>query len=212
LVHDDVARFDARAAAWDANPFRRKLSGDIVRAMESAGIFKGGIGTALDFGCGTGLLTLELAERVETVTGLDNSPAMLAELETKISRAGLTNVKTLLADLGRGDALPAPFNLVTSAMALHHVSDLLLVLAKLFAATASGGRLALADLDTESGDFHDDTAGVYHFGFDRIDLVDTLAGIGWTDIDAKTATTIERPGKNGKVRQYTVFLMTARKP
>ena len=33
MVHDDVARFDARAAAWDANPFRRKLSGDIVRAM-----------------------------------------------------------------------------------------------------------------------------------------------------------------------------------
>lgn len=211
-MDDDVARFDARAAAWDANPHRRKLAGEIAAAMDAAGIFKGGVRSALDFGCGTGLLTLELAQRAQAVTGLDTSSAMLDELAAKISRAGLGNVGTLLADLGRGDPLPATYDLVASAMALHHVADLLPVLTRLHAAAAPGGRLALADLDSEGGVFHDDPAGVYHPGFDRIDLADMLAGLGWTDIDARTAATIEKPWKNGEVRPFTVFLMTARKP
>jgi SAM-dependent methyltransferase len=211
MIDDDVARFDARAAAWDANPMRRKLSASIVSAMDAAGVFKD-VRTALDFGCGTGLLTLQLAERAEAVTGLDTSPAMLAELATKISRAELANVDTLLVDLGRGDPLPATYDLIASAMALHHVADLLPVLTRLFAAANRGGKLALADLDSEGGLFHDDNAGVHHFGFDRIDLADMLAGIGWSDIDAKTAATIDKLGKNGETHPFTVFLMTARKP
>ena len=207
----DVALFDARAAAWDSHPHRRKLAHDIAAAMEAAGVFRDA-GTGLDFGCGTGLLTLELAERLDRVTGVDTSPAMLAELAAKISRAGLANVGILEADLGRGDPLPDTYDLVTSSMAMHHVADLDAVLPRLFAAAAPGGRLALADLDSEGGVFHDDNEGVYHFGFDRIDLADTLAGLGWTDIDAKTAATIDKPGKNGVTRPFTVFLMTARKP
>lgn len=207
----DVALFDARAAAWDKNPHRRKLAHDIASAMDAAGVFRQAR-TALDFGCGTGLLTLELAERLDRVTGLDTSPAMLAELAAKISRAGLPNVGTLQADLGRGDLLPDTYDLVTSSMAMHHVADLDAVLPRFFAAAAPGGRLALADLDSEGGAFHDDNEGVYHFGFDRIELADTLAGLGWTDIDAKTAATIDKPGKDGVTRLFTIFLLTARKP
>ena len=39
-----------------------------------------------------------------------------------------------------------------------------------------------------------------------------LAGIGFTGIDAVTAATIEKTGKNGQIIPYPVFLMTARKP
>ena len=102
-MHDDVARFDARAAAWDASPHRRKLARDITAAMEAAGLFRQPVASALDFGCGTGLLTLELAERCQTVTGLDTSPGMLAELAAKIERAGLPNVGVLEADLAAED-------------------------------------------------------------------------------------------------------------
>jgi len=211
-MDDDVARFDARAAAWDASPHRRKLARDIVLAMEKAGVFQGGVEAALDFGCGTGLLTLELAGRCGRVTGLDTSTGMLAELVAKIEGAGLGNVGTLAADLAAGDPLPGRFDLVASAMALHHVPDPAAVLARLFAATEPGGRLALADLDSEGGSFHDESAGVHHSGFDRLDLADVLAGLGFSGIDAKTAATIEKPGKDGSVRPFTVFLMTARRP
>ncbi len=209
---DDAARFDAKAAAWDASPPRRKLTADIVAAMERAGVFRAPVGDALDFGCGTGLLTLELSRRCERVTGLDFSPGMLAALDAKIEAADLQNVATILADLAAGDPFPGRYDLVTSAMVLHHVPDVSPVLARLFAALEKGGRLALADLDSEGGAFHDDNDGVHHFGFDRLELADTLAGLGFTDIDAATAATIEKPIRDGSVRAFPVFLMTARRP
>ncbi|EKO40216.1 MAG: hypothetical protein B193_1055 [Solidesulfovibrio magneticus str. Maddingley MBC34] len=211
-MHDDVARFDARAAAWDASPHRRKLAHDIVAAMEAAGLFRQPVASALDFGCGTGLLTLELAERCQTVTGLDNSPGMLAELSAKIERAGLPNVGVLEADLAAGTPVPGGYDFVASAMALHHVPEPEPVLKRLLAAAAPGARFALADLDAEDGSFHDDPAGVHHNGFDRIDLADMLAGLGYTDINAVDAATIVKPTKCCGDQPFGVFLMTARKP
>jgi|GEM_PF-807111 len=208
---EDVQLFDARAAAWDSRPHRHKLAQGIAAAMEAEGVFAG-VGNAVDFGCGTGLLTQELAKRVPFVTGLDTSPGMLAELSAKISRAGLTNVGTQLADLARGDEVANTFDLVASAMALHHVADLPTVLRRLFELTAPGGRLALADLDSEGGIFHDDTSGVYHNGFDREALTTTLGNIGWTDLAARTATTIEKTLADGITRAFTIFLITGRKP
>lgn len=208
---DEASVFDARAAAWDTNPHRLKLARDIVTAMEAAGVFEG-VASALDFGCGTGLLTLELAERIPWVTGLDTSPGMLAELAAKIARAGLGNVGTLLADLARGDTVKNRFDLVASAMALHHVADLDAVLPRLFALATPGGRLAVADLDSEGGAFHDDPTGVHHTGFDRTALIESLGAIGWTDLRATTATSIEKPQSDGGTRAFTVFLLTGRKP
>lgn len=211
-MDDDAARFDARASAWDANPHRRKLARDIAAAMTAAGLFRKPIPEALDFGCGTGLLTLALAEHADQVTGLDTSAGMLAELTEKIRQAGLTNIAVLQADLAAGDPLPGHYDLIASAMALHHVADPAAVLKRLWSAAKPGAHLALADLDSENGSFHEDKAGVYHNGFDRIDLADMLAGIGFTGIDATTAATIEKPGKGGATASFTVFLMTARKP
>ncbi|MHC1791416.1 class I SAM-dependent methyltransferase [Solidesulfovibrio sp.] len=211
-MDEDAARFDARAAAWDANAHRRKLARNIVTAMAQTGIFARELPNVLDFGCGTGLLTLELADRAGHVTGLDTSPGMLAELSAKLEQAGLGNVSVLQADLAAGDPLPGSYDLITSAMALHHLPDPAVVLKRLFAVANPGAHLALADLDAEGGRFHDDNAGVYHHGFDRIDLADMLAGIGFTGIAAATAATIEKAGKNGLTVPFTVFLMTARKP
>jgi SAM-dependent methyltransferase len=211
-VNDDVVHFDARATAWDASPHRRKLAADIATAMAAAGLFRHPVASALDVGCGTGLLTLELAERCATVTGLDTSPGMLAELSAKIERAGLGNVGVLLADLAAGDPLPGGYDLVASAMALHHIPDPAPVLKRLLTAAAPGARFALADLDAEDGSFHDDAAGVHHNGFDRIDLADMLAGLGFTDINATDAATIVKPTKCCGDKPFGVFLMTARKP
>lgn len=211
-MDDNVALFNARAAAWDANPFRLKLAGDIAATMERVGLFREPVPDALDFGCGTGLLTLELARRCQRVTGLDTSPGMLAAFDAKIEAAGLDNVATILADIGAGDPLPGTYDLIGSAMALHHVENIQPVLDRFFKAASKGAHLALADLDSEGGMFHPGNDGVYHFGFDRLELADMLAGCGFTDIDATTAATIERPGKDGVVREFTVFLMTARRP
>ena len=43
----------------------------------------------LEIGCGTGTLALQMAEKGATVSGIDSSPAMLAEAAEKVERAAL---------------------------------------------------------------------------------------------------------------------------
>ncbi|MCX5646306.1 MAG: class I SAM-dependent methyltransferase [Phycisphaerae bacterium] len=77
----------------------------------------------LDFGCGTGLLTLRLTPLVKSITGVDSSRGMLNVLDAKIARQNLANVRTLLLDLEAGDVLADKYDLVVSNMTLHHIPD-----------------------------------------------------------------------------------------
>src|SRR5712675_2074900 len=58
---------------------------------------------ALDAGCGTGFLSLELARRGHRVTGVDFAPAMLAAARRKAAAQGLS------VHFEEGDAEQLPF-------------------------------------------------------------------------------------------------------
>jgi ubiquinone/menaquinone biosynthesis C-methylase UbiE len=198
--------FDARAKTWDEQPRRVQLAADIFSALEKH-IPLQRDWTALDYGAGTGLLTLALAPRVRRVVAVDSSPGMLEVLGEKAEAFGLPNVGILLADFSK-DPLPAgPYDLVASAMTLHHVADIDALLRKFFSLLGSGGHLALADLDAEDGTFHESGAGIHHLGFDRAAFAKQLAAAGFASIQFDTAARTE---KNG--REYSVFLAAARKP
>lgn len=202
-----TSSFDARAQTWDDDPRRVKLATDIFAALERAVPLRAEW-AALDYGAGTGLLTLTLAARVRRVLAVDSSAGMLAVLAGKARDGGFANVETLHADFAK-DPLPAgPFDLVASAMTLHHVADVKLLFRKFFALLAPGGRIALADLDAEDGSFHGaNAAGVHHLGFDRAALGRQLADAGFIDVRFADAA---RSEKNG--RAYVVFLAAACRP
>ena len=61
--------FDAAAATWDENPGRVKVAHDVARAIRETVKLMPDL-DVLDFGCGTGLLTLQLQPSVGTITGL----------------------------------------------------------------------------------------------------------------------------------------------
>jgi 2-polyprenyl-3-methyl-5-hydroxy-6-metoxy-1,4-benzoquinol methylase len=110
------------------------------------------------------------------------------------------------------DILESPleerFDAVVSAMALHHVEDTEALAACFAEHLKPGGLLALADLDSEDGSFHSPgTEGVFHHGFDRVELKSTLEAAGFEDVQFITALEFEKEGKG----PFTVFLVNARK-
>jgi ubiquinone/menaquinone biosynthesis C-methylase UbiE len=153
------------------------------------------------------LLTLALAARVRQVLAVDSSPGMLAVLAQKAKDRQISNVEILCADFTNGPAPAGPYDLITSAMTLHHVADTQALFRCFFALLAPDGQIALADLDAEDGSFHGHSDGIPHAGFDRETLVHQLADSGFADIQLSTAARIEK-----NARAYTVFLATARKP
>jgi 2-polyprenyl-3-methyl-5-hydroxy-6-metoxy-1,4-benzoquinol methylase len=202
--------FDSAAASWDENPHRVKLAQEVAAAIKNQIEITPAMNVA-DFGCGTGLLSLQFQPMVHSLTGIDGSQGMLEVLQEKIDRLQLANVRTQLVDLDKGDTLTGSYDLVISNMTLHHIKNLAPFLSQLYNVLAPGGSICLTDLDLDGGLFHDDNTGVFHFGFDRQDLRKAFLQAGFTDIRDTTATEIAKPGKSGEMRKFTVFLMTGRR-
>jgi ubiquinone/menaquinone biosynthesis C-methylase UbiE len=104
----------------------------------------------LEIGCGTGTLTLMMAKRGATVTGIDASPRMLAEAEKKIKDAGLEDRVTLKymdAALIGDRFAAASFDLIVSTLVFSELppDDRRFVLEACQKLLAPNGRLLIAD-------------------------------------------------------------------
>ena len=99
--------FDHEAAGWDEHPTRVQLAQDVASAIARA-VPLGPTMDVLDFGCGTGIVTLQLAPSVGFVTGVDSSQGMLEVLNAKIDHQGHTNVTTRRLHLSDHPPLDAP--------------------------------------------------------------------------------------------------------
>lgn len=200
--------FDEKAASWDKNPGRVKLADEIAEAIFEEELIAADM-DVLEFGCGTGLLTLRLQPLVRSITGVDSSPGMLAMLRGKIEEKKLTNIKIQLLDTAKGDALAGGYNLVVCSMTLHHVREVEPLIKEFYRITAPNGRLCIADLDPEHGEFHGENDTVFHSGFDRKALRHLLEKAGYTGIRDRTAATVMKPSPGGETKPFGVFLMTA---
>jgi len=202
------SRFDHAAGTWDEQSARIVLAKAIAQTILTQ-VPVSPTMTALDYGCGTGLVTLALQPHVQRIIGIDSSSGMLAKLQEKMQALGITNVETLLLDLATQPPPPdLRADLIVSAMALHHITDLPHLLQALTGLLTPGGYLALADLDTEDGSFHTDMTGVHHLGVDRAWLIAQLTALSFQDVSATTTHVVERPNDIGMLRRYPVFLVS----
>ncbi len=209
MQNDNKRDFDAVAEKWDEEPRRLKLAQEVVAAMRRELPLTPSM-QALDYGCGSGLVTLGLQPFVGRITGADSSKGMLEVLQRKIEERGLANVSTVLLDLEHQD-LEQNYDLIVSSMTLHHVQDVASLINSLAHALNPGGWLALADLESEDGTFHDDPKGVLHHGFSRAFLADAFSRCGLTDVRAVTATKVDKKRENGAVVTYPVLLCLGRR-
>lgn len=212
MTMDDTKRrdFSADAETWDENPGRVMNA----RAIADAILLQVPLSNemdALDYGAGTGLVTLALSPSARSVVAADSAPGMLAKLDEKAAASGLDNVSTLALDLER-DAVPAlRVDLIVSTMTMHHITDVAKAVRSLCEMLRPSGFLAVADLDLDGGEFHADPTGVKHNGFDREEIQRIFERSGLTDITITTANTLNREVAGKGHRDFTVFLATGRK-
>ncbi|MBP9012619.1 MAG: class I SAM-dependent methyltransferase [Smithella sp.] len=207
-MKDQKRNFDKEAATWDEHPARVKLAEDVARAMTQQVTLKPDM-DVLDFGCGTGLLTLRLAPFVKSVTGTDTSQGMLDVLKAKADKQGQTNVYT--RQIRDSDALPGPYDVIVSSMTFHHIQHVEPLLTQLFQALNMPGYLCVADLDLDQGEFHEDNTGVFHLGFERTALHALFRKVGFPGVKEVTATEVKKPTRKGDIRYFSVFLMIGEK-
>lgn len=209
-MNPEKRNFDKDAALWDENPVRLKMTQDITNTMITHIPLSPAM-DMLDFGCGTGLVSFRLQPLVRSITGVDSSQGMLDVFNAKAEKLGLRNVNSTLVDLEKGDKLTGEYDVVVSSMTLHHIPYIEMLLKQFHTILKPGGWLGIADLDPDSGLFHKNNAGVFHFGFDRADLQQTLLNAGFVNVSNIDAAKTERQGPDGVTRRFTIFLITGQK-
>lgn len=209
IEDDNIARFDSIAPDWDEAPGRVQAASAIAHAMILA-LQPCATDTALEFGCGTGLLTTRLAPHVQAMTAMDSSAGMLDVLRQKCADPQLHNLR-IIEGVVPDDLPPGPFDFILSSLTLHHIADVPALLRAVGTRLGPGGRVAFADLDAEDGSFHGDQPGVAHHGFARETMRDWLHEAGFADVSFTTAHSITRDTADG-AREFPLFLVVARRP
>lgn len=139
--------WDGRVDSWEQHLRAAPAFVQIRQAvLDAAAITTGDI--VVDLGAGNGFLSLPLAASAEHVTAVDLSPAMLAALANSADRSSITNITTVLADVGDYDLPPASVDIVVSSYALHHLTDddKISLLRRVRLWLRPGGRLVVADM------------------------------------------------------------------
>ncbi|MFZ0303585.1 MAG: methyltransferase domain-containing protein [Terracidiphilus sp.] len=99
----------------------------------------------LDVACGPGLVVCAFAPHVRSATGIDLTPAMLAEAFLVQAERRLTNVSWIKGDVARLPFADDAFSIVTSRYAFHHFVDPGRVLSEMARVTRPGGTILIVD-------------------------------------------------------------------
>lgn len=202
--------FDDRAKTWDSQPERVRMASTIANAISSE-LPEDPSLTAMEYGCGTGLISFPLKDRFSKITLIDSSEGMLNVVKEKIDRERICNMDVLKADLLESNLNPeTSFSVIYCSMVLHHMSDIQRILQIWYSLLKTPGYLCIADLDSENGLFHGtDFKG--HNGFDRNELNRLISAAGFVDVKFKTVYELKKIARDGVERTFPLFLAIAKK-
>lgn len=204
-----MTHFDERAKDWDSDPDKVERARVVADAIRAAVPLRPAM-TALEVGCGTGLLSFFLQREFAAITLADSSEGMLAVLTDKIAASGVANMTPLRLDLSVDPVPASRFDITYSLLTLHHIADTQAVIGHFFTLLNPGGWLCIADLDAEDGTFHPAGTPGIHFGFERSALQKQVQSAGFGDVQFTTAYVINKQ-VGSQVKPFPVFLMKARK-
>jgi len=199
--------FADKAEEWDLNPIRtyqaEKFFKQVAEVIPLKPAYK-----LMDFGCGTGLVGLQFAPYVNSLVMLDNSPGMLSVLEKKIAKLQLDKTKIEIVSNGLENLKEKDIDIIVSLMTFHHLENVETVIQQFSEKLNDGGYVAIADLVSEDGSFHDET--VPHNGFDPQEICKLLSKTGFQLVLCEIFNRLNKPTSKG-IKEFEQFLIIAKK-
>lgn len=157
----------------------------------------------IDFGCGTGLIGLNLVDAFESVLFLDMSQNMVDQVDEKIAELGIENAETLCFDFESDHLEDKKADYIFMSQVLLHIEDYKSVLKKLYEVLNPGGHLIIVDFDKNEEVVTD----MIHNGFIQEELAEEISEIGFSEIHAQALPKQDRL----MGEEATMFVMDGRK-
>lgn len=194
--------FINRATNWDT-PRRISMANHFVNALlehvEPKSHWKG-----MEIGAGTGLVGLQLLQKVKSMVFVDTSVKMLDVLKKKIK--GVKNVEIVSSEVA--DYQVRDIDFVFSNMSFHHIEDIPATLEHVYKITQPNAVMVIGDLRSEDGSFHQFDP-VPHRGFDTDELSEWVENAGFSVKSVNTYNVLKRERIQGKISEYEQFILVA---
>ncbi len=204
-LSNNQENFDKYAQTWDTG-FRinraRIIAYEIIKSLDGKREY-----SALEFGCGTGLVSFNLYNQLKNITLVDSSEGMIEILNSKIDKYQAFNMKAKHMDISGDNLLNEKYDLIYNSMVLHHIQDIPLICKHFYSLLKNNSNLCIVDLNEEDGSFHKkypDFNG--HNGFDQEKLKLVLENTGFKDIESNTFY-YGKKDISGETIEYSLFLM-----
>ena len=201
--------FNVQSISWD-NEKRinraKVIAAEIASATELEKSY-----SALEFGCGTGLVSFNLYDKLKDIVCIDTSKGMIDTLNTKIKQHKVKNMAAYQQNINDDYLLTPKYDLIYTSMALHHIVDVDTTLANLYKLLKQNGCLCIVDLDEDDGSFHKaETDFNGHNGFNQTELKQILVKLGYKGLRSNT---FYKDVKNieGVILNYSLFIIIGRK-
>ncbi|SEM51734.1 Methyltransferase domain-containing protein [Mesobacillus persicus] len=172
--------FEEMAKRYDTEE-RMELAKVIVKEVKSE-LGDSKLKSLIDYGSGTGLVSLELSDLVDSILLVDSSKQMLEVAKAKISNKGITNSKVLYSDFTTQETPELKADIVLMSLVLLHIPDTDKILQQLFAILNNDGKLIIVDFDKNDKIHHPKV----HNGFSHDELKRKLSEVGFKYIKMKT--------------------------
>lgn len=135
----------------------------------------------IDYGSGTGLVSLECSDLVDSILLVDSSEQMLEVAKAKITHKGITNAKVLFSDFTQ-ETPGLKADIVLLSLVLLHIPDTHKILQELFNILNDDGKLIIIDFDKNEKISHPKV----HNGFLHEELKSKLSEVGFQSTEIKT--------------------------
>lgn len=172
MGHTD--KFNELAASYD-KPETIRLSNLASKAIAEVLNDKKNM-RGIDFGCGTGLVGLQLIDRFESIVFIDASEKMIEQVDQKLKDKKITHAETLCLNIEEDQQLSIHADTVFLSLVLHHIENVENVLSKLYKMLDKSGQLIIVDFENPTqllpGDSH-------HHGVEIDELTAILRKIGF---------------------------------
>jgi ArsR family transcriptional regulator len=163
-------------------------------------------GRYVDLGIGDGLLTLMLSEVAASVTAVDISPEMLAQLKARAAQRGIANIETVEGGIEDLPLADASFDVAVLSQALHHAESPQKALLEARRILVPGGRVLVIDLLAHTEEWVKEQLQHRHLGFTEGALEGLLRETGFE------RTTIQRAARDPQPPHFMTLVATGVKP
>lgn len=163
-----------------------------------------------DLGCGTGFVSLAVANEASIVFSIDNSINMLKELSASASKKDYKNIYPIKSSLDNLAIFDESLNVVFINMALHHIKNAKKAIAEMYRVLKKEGIVVISDVREHNGEWAKEEMFDEWLGFSKEQMTNWLEDAGFKNIEIEnTNLSCKGYSSKGEYTETGIFLASA---